>query len=159
MAETNVVRELPKTGTYDDYVVLNPRDGLGMPLDECSPRELSPYGKDLVAAYLNRCGLKVIDRDWLVKGDAKVDLVALDGDCVVLVEVRTRLFGSTQAARSHDVDVDSRRRRRLQYEMLMWLAKHASFQEARYDVVSVRVENAHRSHVRHLVGVCTHHAR
>ncbi len=63
---------------------------------------LGRRGEDIAHRYLQRQGLQVIERNWMkggVKGE--VDLVAWDGDRLVLVEVKARStadFGSPERA-------------------------------------------------------------
>lgn len=51
--------------------------------------ETGRRGEDLAAAYLSGEGYRLIARNWRCKL-GEIDLVARDGDWLVLVEVRTR---------------------------------------------------------------------
>ncbi len=56
-------------------------------------RALGNYGERLAARYLIDEGFVILDRNWrCVRGE--IDIVALDGACLVVVEVKTR---STEA--------------------------------------------------------------
>ncbi|MEJ5369403.1 MAG: YraN family protein, partial [Bryobacteraceae bacterium] len=47
--------------------------------------------EDLAHRYLEAHGLTVIDRNWsLPERDAEVDILALDGETLVFVEVKSR---------------------------------------------------------------------
>lgn len=46
-------------------------------------------GEDYAAKFLRRAGMKVLLRNWR-HGRDEVDIVALEGDCLVFVEVKTR---------------------------------------------------------------------
>lgn len=51
--------------------------------------EMARRGEDAAAAYLERAGMTVIERNWrCASGEA--DVIALDGDEIVIVEVKTR---------------------------------------------------------------------
>jgi putative endonuclease len=50
---------------------------------------LGDFGERTAAAHLQAKGYRIIDRKFRVR-DAEIDLVAIDGDQVVFVEVRTR---------------------------------------------------------------------
>jgi putative endonuclease len=57
--------------------------------------DLGKWGEDLAADYLQRKGYVILERDWR-SGHRDLDIIALDGDVVVFVEVKTRrnrLFG------------------------------------------------------------------
>ncbi|EWT06093.1 hypothetical protein N864_24115 [Intrasporangium chromatireducens Q5-1] len=56
-------------------------------------RALGQYGERLAERYLRDRGLMILDRNWrCVRGE--IDIVALDEECLVFVEVKTR---TTQA--------------------------------------------------------------
>ena len=66
---------------------------------------LGRRGEDIAHRYLQRQGLRVIERNW-IKGGVKgeVDIVAWDGDRLVLIEVKARTtaeFGSPERAIDH----------------------------------------------------------
>ncbi|MFD2772486.1 YraN family protein [Cellulomonas phragmiteti] len=47
------------------------------------------YGEDVAAAFVARAGWTVLARNWRCP-EGELDIVALDGDEVVAVEVKTR---------------------------------------------------------------------
>ena len=51
--------------------------------------ELGTYGERIAAAYLTDAGLRLLDRNWRCR-EGEIDLVALDGRTLVIVEVKTR---------------------------------------------------------------------
>ena len=51
------------------------------------------FGEDYTANYLINKGMKIISRNFRRKG-GELDIVALDGRMLVVVEVKTRKFGS-----------------------------------------------------------------
>lgn len=50
---------------------------------------LGRHGEELAADYLETQGMRVIDRNWRC-ADGEIDIVALDGDTLVVAEVKTR---------------------------------------------------------------------
>lgn len=54
-----------------------------------SHNELGKWGEDVAADYLLRQGYTILERDWK-SGHRDLDIIALDGDTVVFVEVKTR---------------------------------------------------------------------
>ncbi len=52
-------------------------------------RSLGTYGEALAARYLRERGLTVLARNWRCEV-GEIDIVALDGDCLVVCEVKTR---------------------------------------------------------------------
>ena len=55
----------------------------------CNRPRSASYGEDLAARYLRDQGMEVLDRNWRCE-HGEVDVVARDGDCVVICEVKTR---------------------------------------------------------------------
>lgn len=51
--------------------------------------ELGAWGEDLVAAFLEEKGFQIVERDWK-SGHRDLDIVAMDGNTLVIVEVKTR---------------------------------------------------------------------
>ncbi|MBU4215765.1 MAG: YraN family protein [Actinobacteria bacterium] len=108
------------------------------------------YGEDLAAAHLEAAGWQVLDRNWrCVHGE--LDLVALDGDELVAVEVKTRrsrTYGSPAEA------VTRTKLARLRRLAAAWLAAHdARPASVRIDVLAITVSRTGGPVVEHLVGV------
>ncbi len=51
--------------------------------------ELGAWGEDLGVAFLEEKGFQIMERDWK-SGHRDLDIVAMDGDTLVIVEVKTR---------------------------------------------------------------------
>ena len=51
--------------------------------------DLGKWGEQIAVDYLLRKGYEIIERDWK-SGHRDLDIIALDGDIVVFVEVKTR---------------------------------------------------------------------
>jgi putative endonuclease len=51
---------------------------------------LGRQGERLAERHLAELGYRVLERNWRYGSAGEIDLVALDGTCLVLVEVRTR---------------------------------------------------------------------
>lgn len=53
-------------------------------------------GEDLAASYVEKQGYKILDRNFRIRG-GEIDIVAIDGDTLAFIEVKTRSsqeFGS-----------------------------------------------------------------
>ncbi|MEV6566176.1 YraN family protein [Streptomyces kronopolitis] len=55
-------------------------------------RALGRYGEDLAARRLTEAGMRILDRNWRCR-DGEIDIVAADGDALVVCEVKTRRAG------------------------------------------------------------------
>lgn len=114
------------------------------------PRELGRYGEQMAERYLTESGLVVIDRNWRCE-HGEVDLVAGDGDCLVICEVKTRSSTTYGAPVEAVTREKSQRLRRL---AAAWLAAHTLAPGAvRVDVIGVLRPAAGPVRIRHVVGV------
>ena len=97
-------------------------------------RQLGDYGEDLAAAALKKQGYKILERNY-VTPIGEIDLIAMEGKTVVVVEVKTRKstrFGSPQEGVS--VTKQGRLRRLADYYLK---AKRLPGSPVRFDVVAV----------------------
>ena len=108
------------------------------------------YGERVAAAFLVDRGWRLLDRNWRC-AEGELDIVALDGDALVVVEVKTRTgdgFGHPAEA------VTAAKLARLRRLAGQWLASHDVHPVGvRIDVLAVRVGGRGPARVEHLVGV------
>ena len=96
----------------------------------------------LAAAYLERNGLRILERNYRVRG-GELDLMALDGETLVFVEVRYRKsarFGGAAAS------IDTRKQQRLIHAAQVYLLKHPrqANRPCRFDCVLLdTLQNVH----------------
>lgn len=114
---------------------------------------LGAYGERLAERHLCAQGMEILDRNWRCR-EGELDIVARDGSCLVVCEVKTRRsadFGSPAEA------VTWRKIARLRRLAGWWVAEHAdatrATSEVRVDVVAVIVPRAGAPTVEHLAGV------
>lgn len=111
---------------------------------------LGRYGEDLAARHLRDAGLIVIERNWRSR-NGEVDIVALDGDILVICEVKTRTnerFGGPVAA------ITSTKLSRLRRLAGEWIAAHPQpVSGIRIDVVAIMRPPKGAAQINHLVGV------
>jgi putative endonuclease len=97
-------------------------------------RALGQKGEDLVAAWYEAAGYRILDRNWRCR-EGELDLVASRGRTVVFCEVKTRRstrFGAPVEA------VTATKQRRLRTLALQWLAAQSERGgDLRFDVASV----------------------
>ncbi|MEO8828480.1 YraN family protein [Lapillicoccus sp.] len=128
------------------------------------------YGERMAARYLTDLGLEVLDRNWRCEL-GEIDIVARDGTCLVVCEVKTRrstTFGDPVEA------VDHRKLARLRRLAGAWLAEHSAHsahfahpahpahpavvtrgwaEEVRVDVIGILRPRRGPCRIEHLVGV------
>ncbi|AEN12647.1 MULTISPECIES: YraN family protein [unclassified Streptomyces] len=83
-------------------------------------RALGRYGEDLAARLLTEAGMAVVERNWRCR-TGEIDIVATDGDALVVCEVKTRRSGSFEHPMQALTPVKADRLRRLAE---IWLAQH-----------------------------------
>lgn len=116
-------------------------------------KTLGNAGERLAARYLEEHGLRIIDRQWRGKS-GEVDLVALDGEILVIVEVKTRRgrsFGEAEEA------VDDAKAERLLTLGEEYTASHPEHRQRywRVDLVAITLDNDGRlARLTHLPDAC-----
>lgn len=120
---------------------------------------LGRYGEALAVRYLREQGMEVLDRNWRCE-HGEVDVVARDGDCLVICEVKTRRssgFGEPVEAVTFAKAV---RLRRLAAAYLAHASAEARARggsaraaEVRVDVVGILCRPGRPAVLRHVVGV------
>lgn len=101
-------------------------------------KALGDFGERIAAAHLEAKGYRIIDRKFRV-AEAELDLVAMDGEEVVFVEVRTRKGGAPgQAERS----VGPRKAAKVLLAARWYVDRHPELAEhpLRVDVVAVELK-------------------
>ncbi len=111
-------------------------------------KQLGRRGEDVAAAYLERAGMTIINRNWRCNA-GEVDIVAIDGVDLVLVEVKTR---RTSAKGTPEEAVTPAKQRRIARIAESYIAS-AGLTPAcvRFDVISLRVIAEDRALLRHHV--------
>ncbi|MFJ8395441.1 YraN family protein [Streptomyces sp. NPDC094144] len=81
---------------------------------------LGRYGEDLAARLLTEAGMAVLERNWRCR-TGEIDIVALDGDALVICEVKTRRAGGFEHPMAAVTPVKADRLHRLAE---LWLDRH-----------------------------------
>jgi putative endonuclease len=113
-------------------------------------RAVGQYGERVAAGYLEAAGYEVLERNWrCLRGE--IDIVALDGECLVICEVKTRRSGVCGDPLEAVTQVKLDRLRQL---TAAWLAgQERYFPQVRIDVVAVRRPPRGPAEVEHVRGV------
>ncbi len=101
----------------------------------CLGRGLGPRGERVAARYLRRQGLRILARNVRFGRD-EIDLVALDGETLVFVEVKSR----SESSWSRDLEkIDRRKQRALRRACWRYLSA-IDYRAVSYRVDGVSVE-------------------
>ena len=108
------------------------------------------YGENVAASYLTKLGWELVDRNW--RGQSgEIDIVALQGSELVVVEVKTRSSDRFGHPAEAVTPVKLARLRRLTGQ---WLAAHDLHPcSVRIDVIAVRTSRSGAARIEHLTGV------
>ena len=111
---------------------------------------LGKRGEDLAADYLTGAGLVVLSRNWRCR-DGELDLVATDGERLIVCEVKTR-SGTGYGEPSEGVT--PAKAARIRRVAAAWLRTYrVGWCEVRFDVVAVLCPQGGPVTVEHLPGV------
>ncbi|MEV0556475.1 YraN family protein [Streptomyces sp. NPDC050597] len=113
---------------------------------------LGKYGEDLAARWLTESGMKVLQRNWRSGRAGEIDIVARDGDALVVCEVKTRRTGTFEHPMAAVTPVKAQRLRGLAER---WLQEHGGAPPGgvRIDVVGVLLPDRGAPVVEHVRGV------
>ncbi len=111
---------------------------------------LGRHGEQLAAEYLERSGIRVLDRNWRC-AEGEIDIVAAQRRVLVVCEVKTRSserFGTPLEA------ITRQKQRRLRRLAICWVVAHGVlFDEIRIDAVGVLRASSGEFTVTHVAGV------
>lgn len=119
-----------------------------------TPMDIGRRGEEIACEHLRRIGMLVLDRNWRPHGQnvrGELDIVARDGDDLVIVEVKTRrstAYGAPIEA------VTSRKMKALRMLARAWLEQrsvHAP--NTRFDVVGIVIPSAGQPVIEHIRAV------
>lgn len=122
------------------------------PVAELTTMELGRAGERACAAYLERQGYEVYERNWRCAA-GEVDLVA--GECPgsrVFVEVKTRL-ALDGVTRAPECRVDAEKLARYRELVRLYLAAHPEVESVRFDVAGIDVVGESQARIHYVRGV------
>jgi putative endonuclease len=111
---------------------------------------LGQQGEQLAADFLTAAGLKILDSNWRCQ-HGEIDIVALEGQTLVICEVKTRSgvrFGTPVEA------ITRQKAARLRRLAVAWVTAHGLFfEEIRIDAVGVLRAASGEFSIEHVRGV------
>ena len=117
-------------------------------------KELGARGERAAQRFLERRGYQIVERNWTCEA-GEADLIALDDDCLVFVEVKTRM-DEDRGLPEEAVGAEKRKR----YERIAAsYLKTTSYEDiqVRFDVIGILVLGPNRALIRHHLnafGIC-----
>lgn len=108
--------------------------------------QIGARGEAAAAAYLERVGMQVVDRNWR-DGRGELDIVALDGEDLVICEVKTR---ATESRGTPEDAVSPAKQKRLARLARAYIAAAGLADcPVRFDVITIRLLAEDRALLRH----------
>ena len=107
--------------------------------------ELGQKGEETAARYLAGLGYKILERNWRFEKQ-EIDIVAKDGDWLVIIEVKIRsssFFGDPAEA------VNRKKRKGLVRAADAYVDRKNISCEVRYDIISI-IREGDREDIRHI---------
>jgi putative endonuclease len=98
-------------------------------------KQIGDAGESIAAEYLLAQGLRVLARNFRVKG-GEIDLVCRDGASTVFVEVRRRSINPSADFGGAAASITARKQQRLILAARHWLARHGEC-ACRFDCVLI----------------------
>lgn len=120
---------------------------------------MGKYGEDLAARRLTDAGMTVLARNWRAGRSGEIDIVARDGDAIVVCEVKTRRGqgrdGDGGAFEHPMAAITPVKARRLRDLAERWMHEHGGAPPGgvRIDLVGVLLPERGAPHVEHVRGV------
>jgi len=107
--------------------------------------ELGIKGEFIASKFLESKGFTILEKNWRHR-KAEVDIIAMDGDVLVFVEVKTR---STEMWGAPELSVSSKKEQLLADALSVYMEQIGHTWEVRFDVVGVLLLEAGYREVRH----------
>ncbi|MDX2541938.1 YraN family protein [Streptomyces sp. WI04-05B] len=117
---------------------------------------LGRYGEELAARRLAEAGMTVLDRNWRAGRTGEIDIVARDGDALVVCEVKTRRAAGPAGVFQHPMAaVTPAKAERLRGLAERWVQEHGGAPPGgvRIDLVGVLLPDRGAPVVEHARGV------
>ncbi len=107
--------------------------------------ELGKMGEQMAAKYLTDKGYTILEHNYR-RGHLEIDLIALDGDELVIVEVKSRAYDNILQP---EEAVDHKKRLNLIRLANEYVKTHGRKENVRFDIISV-VSNDGSTELKHL---------
>ena len=114
--------------------------------EKVSKRQTGNLGEDAVCAYLERQGAKILCRNYTIRG-GEIDIIAQQGDFLLIVEVKTRRPGAMQSGAAA---VDAKKQQRIIRAAEQYLLKNPCDLQPRFDVAEVEYSGAFVQHIEYI---------
>jgi putative endonuclease len=113
-----------------------------------TPAELGSWGESEAENYLRDIGYKILERNYR-SGNQEADIIAMDGDTLVIVEVKTR---TSERWGMPEEFVNEQKERYLVRLAEKYMDDNDMVNEMRLDIISV-VPGKSKNTLRHIINI------
>jgi len=106
-------------------------------------RQTGQSAEDICAARLRQRGWRILARNWRIRA-GELDLIALTGRTLVIVEVKAHHQGLRRGPTAPVLAVGPNKQRRIRRLASAWIAgrgRHLGFRDVRFDVVGITFDH------------------
>lgn len=118
-------------------------------------RKIGDKGEDTAAKFLKKHGYRILERNYVAHG-YEIDIIAVKGDTVVFVEVKTRTVGECVREYRPASAVTPEKQRKILKAAAAYKGYNPSDKKMRFDVIEVYIRKTEdgkdATDVKHLVG-------
>ena len=108
--------------------------------------ELGKWGEQIARDLLISKGYQILEQNWSC-GHKEIDIIAKDGDELVIVEVRTRRVSTLV---DPEETVDKIKQRYLIWSAEAYVERNNLDMDVRFDIVAILVDNKNERRVEHI---------
>lgn len=118
---------------------------LNSPVQRAEALELGKRGEELAVQYLIEQGYAILERNYR-KGKLEIDIIALDGEEIVVVEVKTRSYDTILQP---EEAVNHRKQLNLLRLANQYIISHRRTENVRMDIIAI-VTNSRGTKINHI---------
>ena len=108
-----------------------------IPVSKVNNIEIGRLGEEIACREIRKRGYRIIERNYKSRL-GEIDLIAMDGDVLVFIEIKTRRSSIDYAKEA----IDKRKRKRLSKLALAYIkAKRYDNIKVRFDVIAISIKN------------------
>jgi putative endonuclease len=110
-------------------------------------REIGAKGEELAVEYLKNIGYKIIERNIHFSKVCEIDIIALDKDCLVVVEVKTRR--SNRCGYPLEA-ITKTKYNNIRTGLFEYLRTHKNYKKYRIDAIAVMLNTEKIEHLKNI---------
>ncbi len=111
-----------------------------------SHNELGALGEQIALEFLIEKGYQILEKNWS-SGHKEIDIIAKDGDTIVIIEVKTRK--STYLVEP-EITVDIYKQRHLIWAANSFVNRYQYDNDVRFDIIAITINKNNEKRIEHI---------